>query len=115
MPPTHRLLVQGVPVLAGGASSRSSGMRVEANPQQPAAAFLLQHQVQGRALLPGAAMFESCYAAAHMLTGTDTMLHFVMQHMRICFCPLFKIAEQAMLRSQCVGCMQTCAATRSWR
>ena len=83
MPQTHRLLLQAVPVLAGGTSGRLSGMRLEANLQQPAAAFLLEHRVQGRALLPGAAMFESCYAAAHMLTGVAILLQPVAQHMRV--------------------------------
>ena len=86
MPPPHRLLVHTVPVLAGCAISRLSGMCIEANPQQPAAAFLLQHQVQGRTLLPGAAMFESCYAAAHMLTGNAILLQRIAQRMRVSFC-----------------------------
>lgn len=64
------MLVQAVPLQGEGTAGHLAGMSFEAKPQQPAAAFLLQHQVQGHALLPGAAMMESCYAAASMLTGS---------------------------------------------
>ena len=58
--------MQALPALARGAAA---GINFVGNPQQPGAAFLWQHRVQGRALLPGAAMIESCFAAACMLAG----------------------------------------------
>ena len=63
MPRPHRLLEQ--------AHGTGSGISIEGNPQQPAAAFLWQHQVQGRALLPGLVMVESCHAAVCMLGGAS--------------------------------------------
>ncbi|KAK9803914.1 hypothetical protein WJX72_004698 [[Myrmecia] bisecta] len=37
--------------------------------KSPALAFLSDHQVQGRALVPGAALFEMAFTAARVLTG----------------------------------------------
>jgi hypothetical protein len=71
-PRQHRLLMQALPAWAHGTTA---GIDFEGNPQQSAAAFLWQHRVQGRALLPGAAMIEGCYAAACMLAGVSAAGH----------------------------------------
>lgn len=42
---------------------------------RPALAGLRQHRVAGRALLPGAAMFEACHAAAAALLGAAPPTH----------------------------------------
>ena len=65
--------------------------------KQPAAAFLWQHRVQGRAVLPGAAMMESCFAAAAMLIGD----HFLGQ--RICMAPGFRLIQEEV-SSICFMC-----------
>ena len=43
---------------------------------RPAVAEMRQHSVSGRLLLPGAAMFEACHAAAAVLLGSPTDLLF---------------------------------------
>ena len=43
---------------------------------RPAVAVMRQHSVSGRLLLPGAAMFEACHAAAAALLGSLTDLRF---------------------------------------
>lgn len=65
-PRPHRLLHRVEPVLA---RQRGDLARFECAPDQAAAAFLRQHRVSGRSLLPGAAMLECCFAAACMLAG----------------------------------------------
>ena len=63
LPRAHRLL-----------STIASGLRpllacFRADLDSPALAEMRQHSVAGRLLLPGAAMFEACHAAAATLLG----------------------------------------------
>ena len=58
----HRLLVMHVTCRKTGAGRFECGLAAN-----PGMAFLWQHQVSGRAILPGAAMFEAAFAAAAVL------------------------------------------------
>ncbi len=76
MPRPHRLLSQVEPVLADRRGALGGLVRFECAPDQAAAAFLRQHRVSGRSLLPGAAMLECCLAAACMVAGDSLICLF---------------------------------------
>jgi hypothetical protein len=72
-PQPHRLLTHAEPLLAFS-HQRRGVIDFEAALGQAAAAFLPQHRVSGRSLLPGAAMLECCFAAACMLAGQTSQI-----------------------------------------
>ncbi|CAL8465604.1 g5140 [Coccomyxa elongata] len=105
-PRPHRLLNQVEPVLARqrGDLVRGDLARFECAPDQAAAAFLRQHRVAGRSLLPGAAMLECCFAAACMLAGEDCMNQLALAGASIPAPFMLPAPDQATARAPVLAC-----------
>ena len=49
----------------------AGNLEINVSLAHPSAAYMMEHRVNDRALLPGAAMLDSCYSAAMtLLTGS---------------------------------------------
>lgn len=74
-PRPHRLLTSALPVASTPHALRGARyVQFAVLLKQAAAAYLWQHRVSGRPLLPGAAMIETCFAAACTLTRKASRL-----------------------------------------
>lgn len=69
IPVPHRFIRQFVPNDSRGNNGHIAKFEMQLN-NSPGMSYLWQHQVAKRALFPGAAMFETAYAAAITSAGT---------------------------------------------
>lgn len=68
IPVPHRFIRLFVPSGSGGKNVHTAKFEMRLN-SSPGISYLWQHQVARRALFPGAAMFETAYAAAITIAG----------------------------------------------
>ncbi|BDA51455.1 probable oleandomycin polyketide synthase, modules 5 and 6 [Coccomyxa sp. Obi] len=103
-PRPHRFLIHVEPVLARQRGDLGGLARFECAPDEAAAAFLRQHRVSGRSLLPGTAMLECCFAAACMLAGEESVDQLALAGASIPAPFMLPAPDQAARRARILAC-----------